>query len=158
MFLLRLLPPLPREISLAAVGLIFGLFLAVMGSLHGYREVTGMAGTVRVTSCERATGDWDDLWEDGWACAGRFESRDNSVRIEGVAVDGILDKLPDTTVAALVDGPDARTALPDSSGGWKWPALTGVVILAFTAWRIRTVRHMLIIRRTAARIAAAPAA
>ncbi|MFE5216672.1 MULTISPECIES: hypothetical protein [unclassified Streptomyces] len=158
MFLLRLLPPLPREISLAVVGLVFGLFLAVMGSIHGFREVTGTAGTVRVTSCERATGDWDDLWEDGWACAGRFESDDHSVRIEGVALDGILDKLPDTTVAALVDGPAAHTALPDSAGRWKWPALTGVAILAFTAWRIRTVRTMLRLRRITGRIAAAPAA
>ena len=41
----------------------------------------------------------------------------------------------------------ARTATQDSSGRWKWPALTGVVVLAFTAWRIRSIRGLLRERR-----------
>ncbi|MEU6549627.1 hypothetical protein ABZ915_04935 [Streptomyces sp. NPDC046915] len=156
MFLLRLLPPLPREISLAVVGLVFGLFLAIMGALHGYAEMAGVAGTVHVTECVPASGGWKDLWTDGWACDGSFEADDHSVSISGVAVEGIFEKQPDATLAARVDGPSASTAIQDGSGNWKWPTLTGVVILAFTAWRIRAIRGLLALRRIA-RTAAVPA-
>ncbi|GGW35474.1 hypothetical protein GCM10010503_08980 [Streptomyces lucensis JCM 4490] len=157
MFLLRLLPPLPREISLGVVGLCAGLFLAVMGALHGYGEVTGVAGTVRIANCDHAHGGWRDLWTDGWACQGAFEADDHSVSIRSVAVDGVFDDLPDATVAARVEGPSAHTALQDTSGSWKWPALTGVVILAFTAWRVRTIRRLLAERRTSVPPSAVPA-
>ncbi|MEV5004073.1 MULTISPECIES: hypothetical protein [unclassified Streptomyces] len=156
MFLLRLLPPLPREISLAVVGLFVGLFLTVMGAGHGYAELSGVAGTVRVTECVPASGGWKDLWSDGWACEGSFESDDHSVGISSVAVDGIFKQRPGASLPARVDSPAAHTAVQDGGGRWKWPALTGVVILAFTAWRVRTVRTMLRERR-AARGAAVPA-
>ncbi|MGW5661910.1 DUF6215 domain-containing protein [Streptomyces sp. NPDC003758] len=148
MFLLRLLPPLPREISLAVVGLLFGLFLTVQGARQAYAEATGVPGTVKVAECTPATGGLGDLWQDGWACKGSFEATDHSVSISRVAVDGIIENRPaDGTLAALVDGSGDHTATRDGSGSWKIPTLTGVVLLAFTAWRIRTVRGMLRLRR-----------
>lgn len=147
MFLIRLLPKLPREICLAVIGLIGGVFLAGHGIVQAHAELTGMPGTVQITDCQRATGAWSDLWEDGWACAGSFESDDHSVRIAAVGIDGIMTSPPDEPLAARVDGASARTATQDSSGRWKWPALTGVVLLAFTAWRIRSVRGLLRERR-----------
>ncbi|MES4890139.1 hypothetical protein [Streptomyces sp. NPDC096012] len=70
MFLLRLLPALPREIAFAVVGLCAGAFLAVVDSLHGYGETTGVAGSVQVTHGERASGGWAEPWADGWAWEG----------------------------------------------------------------------------------------
>ncbi|MEV6943370.1 hypothetical protein AB0N07_15520 [Streptomyces sp. NPDC051172] len=81
-----------------------------------------MPGTGQVTDCHRATGAWSDLWEDGWACAGAFESDDHRVRIAAVGIAGILTSPPDEPLAARVDGASARTATEDSSGLWKWPA------------------------------------
>ncbi|MER6122001.1 DUF6215 domain-containing protein [Streptomyces sp. NPDC001795] len=148
MFLLRLLPPLPREISLAVVGLLFGLFLAVQGAFQAYAEATGVPGTVTITECTPATGGLSDLWQDGWACEGSFAATDHSVNISSVAVDGVIETRPaDGTLPALVDGSGDHTATRNGSGSWKIPTLTGVVILAFTAWRIRTVRAMLRRRR-----------
>ncbi|MEU6220909.1 hypothetical protein ABZ845_25900 [Streptomyces sp. NPDC047022] len=147
--LLRFLPPLPREISYAVVGVLFGLLLAVHGALEGYRETTGVAGSVRVADCTPASGGWDELWADGWACRGSFDSADGTVHIAGVAVDGILESHPGATLAAVVDGPGAATATQDSSGKWKWPALTGLVFLVFAAWKIRNVVVMLRGRRIA---------
>ena len=147
MFLIRLLPKLPREICLAVIGLIGGVFLAGHGIVQAHAELTGTPGTVHVTDCRRATGAWSDLWEDGWACAGSFESDDHSVRIAAVGIDGIMTSPPDRPLAARVAGASAGTATQDSSGRWKWPALTGVVVLAFTAWRIRSIRDLLRERR-----------
>lgn len=148
MFLLRFLPPLPREISLAVVGLVFGLFLAVHGTQQAYAEATGVRGTVTVTACAPATGGLSDLWQDGWACEGSFDATDHTVSVSGVAVDGVVDTPPATgTLPALVDGADDHTATRDGSGSWKIPTLTGVVVLGFTAWRIRSVRGLLRQRR-----------
>jgi len=147
MFLIRLLPKLPREICLAVIGLIGGVFLAGHGIVQAHAELTGMPGTVQVTGCHRATGAWSDLWEDGWSCDGAFESDDHSVRIAAVGIDGIMTSPPDKPLAARVDGATASTATQDSSGRWKWPALTGVVVLAFTAWRIGSIRGLLRERR-----------
>ncbi|MFE5079115.1 hypothetical protein [Streptomyces mirabilis] len=148
MFLLRLLPPLPREISLAVVGLVFGLFLAAHGALQAYAEATGVPGTVTLTDCTPATGGLSDLWQDGWACEGSFAATDHTVSISSVAVDGVIDTRPaDGILAALVDGSGDHTATRDGSGSWKIPTLTGVVILGFTAWRIRSVRALLRLRR-----------
>ncbi|MEU8945610.1 hypothetical protein [Streptomyces sp. NPDC048489] len=150
MFLLRLLPPLPREISLALVGLVFGLFLTVHGARQAYAEATGVPGTVTVTDCAPATGGPGDLWQDGWACQGSFAATDRTVDVSDVTVDGIVDTRPaDGTLPALVDGPGDHTATRDGSGSWKIPTLTGVVVLGFTAWRIRTVRTLLRDRRAA---------
>ncbi|MET7455139.1 hypothetical protein ABZT03_25225 [Streptomyces sp. NPDC005574] len=147
MFLLRLLPALPREVSIGVVGLLAGLFLAVHGGIQAYAEGTGVPGTVYVNECRPSDGGSADLWTEGWACDGSFDADDHSVRIDSVAVDGVLDSRPDATLAALVDGPGAHTATRDGSGGWKWPALTGMVLIAFTAWRVRTVKAMLRARR-----------
>ncbi|WP_030943452.1 hypothetical protein [Streptomyces sp. NRRL S-646] len=147
MFLIRLLPRLPREICLAVIGLIGGVFLAGHGIVQAHAELTGMPGIVQVTGCHRATGAWSDLWEDGWSCDGSFESDDHSVRIAAVGIDGIMTSPPDKPLAARVAGASADTATQDSSGRWKWPALTGVVVLAFTAWRIRSIRGLLRERR-----------
>ncbi|RPF33902.1 hypothetical protein [Streptomyces sp. TLI_185] len=147
MLLIRLLPKLPREICLAVIGLIGGVFLAGHGIVQAHAELTGMPGTVQVTGCHRATGAWSDLWEDGWSCDGSFESDDHSVRIAAVGIDGIMASPPDKPLAARVAGASADTVTQDSSGRWKWPALTGVVVLAFTAWRIRSVRGLLRERR-----------
>ncbi|MGW7254822.1 hypothetical protein [Streptomyces sp. NPDC054834] len=87
---------------------------------------------------------------------GSFEADDHTVGVSSVAVEGIFEKQPGATLAARVDGPSASTAIQDGSGNWEWPTLTGVVILAFTAWRIRTIRGLLALRRIA-RIAAVPA-
>ncbi|MGW4670574.1 hypothetical protein [Streptomyces sp. NPDC004324] len=150
MFLLRLLPPLPREISLALVGLVFGLFLTVHGARQAYAEATGVPGTVTVTDCAPATGGPGDLWQDGWACEGSFAATDRTVDVGDVTVDGVVDTRPaDGTLPALVDGPGDHTATRDGSGSWKIPTLTGVVVLGFTAWRIRTVRTLLRGRRAA---------
>ncbi|MGW7424759.1 hypothetical protein ACWGJB_32805 [Streptomyces sp. NPDC054813] len=158
MFLLRLLPPLPREISLALVGLVFGLFLTVHGVQQAYAEATGVPGTVTVTDCTPATGGLSDLWQDGWACEGSFAATDRTVSVSGVTVDGVVDTRPaDGTLAALVDGPGDHTATRDGSGSWKIPTLTGVVILGFTAWRTRTVRNLLRGRRRRAVPTAGPA-
>ncbi|MFD4523050.1 hypothetical protein ACFWP7_03745 [Streptomyces sp. NPDC058470] len=147
MFFLYLLPRLPREISLAVFGLVVGLFLAVHGGMQAYAESTGVPGTIHVSDCNHAEGGWDELWTEGWACEGQFDADDRTVHIAGVAVDGILDSRPDATLAALVDGPGAHTAAQDGAGAWKWPAVTGVVILAFTAWRIRTLTLLFRLRR-----------
>ncbi|MFD7001758.1 hypothetical protein ACFWA5_37295 [Streptomyces mirabilis] len=149
MFLLRFLPPLPREISLAVVGLVFGLFLAVHGVLQAYAEATGVPATVTLTDCTPATGGLSDLWQDGWACEGSFAATDHTVNISGVAVDGVIDTRPaDGTLPALVDSSGDHTATRNGSGSWKIPTLTGVVILGFTAWRIRSGRALLRLRRT----------
>ena len=148
MLLLRVLPPLPREISLAIVGLLFGLFLAVHGALQAYAEATGVPGTVTLTECTPATGGLSDLWQDGWACEGAFDATDHTVSISSVAVDGVIDTRPaDGTLPALVDGSGDHTATRNGSGSWKIPTLTGVVILAFTAWRILSIAAMLRSRR-----------
>ncbi|MFF4898262.1 hypothetical protein [Streptomyces sp. NPDC001068] len=158
MFLLRFLPPLPREISLGLVGLVFGLFLTVHGVQQAYAESTGVPGTVAVTDCTPATGGLSDLWQDGWACEGSFAATDRSVSVSDVTVDGVVDTRPaDMTLPALVDGPGDHTATRDGSGSWKIPTLTGVVILGFTAWRVRTVRNLLRERRARAVPAPAPA-
>jgi hypothetical protein len=112
MFLLRLLPPLPREISLAVVGLSFGLFLAVHGALQAYAEATGVPGRVTVTECTPATGGMSDLWQDGWACEGSFDATDHIVSVSDVAVDGVIDSRPaGGTVPALSTVP-ATTPRP----------------------------------------------
>jgi hypothetical protein len=147
-FLLRFLPPLPREISLAVVGLVFGLFLAVHGAQQAYAEATGVPGTVTLTDCTPATGGLSDLWQDGWACEGSFAATDHTVNISSVAVDGVIDTRPaDGTLPALVDSSGDHTATRNGSGSWKIPTLTGVVILGFTAWRIRSARALLRLRR-----------
>ena len=148
MFLLYLLPRLPREISLAVFGLVVGLVLAVHGGLQGYAESTGVPGTVHVTDCRYTEGAWDELWSDGWACEGPFDADDRTVHLDSVAVDGTLESRPDTSLAAFVEGPGAQTAVEDGAGAWKWPALTGGVILAFTAWRIRMLILLFRLRRS----------
>lgn len=155
MFFLYLLPRLPREISLAVFGLVVGLFLAVHGGMQAYAESTGVPGIVHVTDCRYAAGGWDELWSDGWACEGPFDADDGTVHIDSVTVDGILDSRPDTSLAGFVDGPGAHTAAQDGAGAWKWPALTGAVILAFTAWRIRTLILLFRLRRAVRAAAAA---
>ncbi|POX48872.1 hypothetical protein C3488_19370 [Streptomyces sp. Ru72] len=65
-----------------------------------------------------------------------------------VAVDGIIQNRPaDGTLPALVDGSGDHTATRDGSGSWKIPTLTGVVFLALTAWRIRSLAVLLRLRR-----------
>ncbi|MFE9765767.1 hypothetical protein ACFYPC_14765 [Streptomyces sp. NPDC005808] len=157
MFFLYLLPRLPREISLAVFGLVVGLFLAVHGGMQAYAESTGVPGTVHVTDCTYTDGAWYELWTEGWACEGPFDADDRTVHIDSVAVDGILESHPDTSLAALVDGPGANTAAQDSAGAWKLPAITAAVILAFTAWRIPTL-ILLFRQRRVVRAAAVAAA
>ncbi|MFD8001409.1 hypothetical protein [Streptomyces mirabilis] len=73
---------------------------------------------------------------------------DHTVNISNVAVDGVIDTRPaDDTLPALVDSSGDHTATLNGSGSWKIPTLTGVVILGFTAWRIRSARALLRLRR-----------